>query len=531
MSQQSSKFILVRGSQDSKMPTLVNINGKIVPIPHPSTIAAFIDSLSNPDHPTRCSVFYAGVEKVFTSHSECAEELRRMNPDIFATAIRFLSHFRSDTNVATIAQPVCKCPKDSNWWVHDVAQRRPSTASEASEQLFESICSIAHRGLMDKKEVGFTSPWPTIEKLVKSSDKSLKATGRAIWPMKYADVFGGNPLILAYMLWTIFNHFPDAYNPLFLLYSLTRMSSSTMMPALARVPSWARQLVDHANRTLDANHRLRRYLGKFDLLTEFMNEVRLVLSQGGDMSVFSAWHLPEDRISEDAVLFASRALCMDIFKDSYDEQAERLAIIGSFFYESCNSPNAIFGLDLDEEWPPLSPRIRTELYNPFEQYQADPSLLIKDACEKMHNLTVFGGCAAPNCSVSSATLDRKLQSCSACHVVRYCSQECQHAAWKHPEISHKPMCRLFSTVNKKLGVDWKKFKTTESDQEAILNRSIERLTAKEAEDIIDSELRIVTWRMLARSEPTGEVSRKIFRLFMEGTHKVQKIQREKVTKT
>ncbi|KIY63498.1 hypothetical protein CYLTODRAFT_414000 [Cylindrobasidium torrendii FP15055 ss-10] len=518
----------VRGTSDSKMPSRVNINGQIVSIPHSSTIASFVDSLSNPELPTRCSVFYAGANVVFVSYPECAEELRRTNPEIFATAIQFLSHFRSDEKVASIAQPVCNCPKDSHWWVHDVAQHWPSTTLEAGSQLFDSMCSIAHSGLMNTKEVGFTCPWPTIEKLVKSSDKSLKATGRATWPTKYTDVFGDNPQLIVHMLWSIFNQFPDAYNPLFLLYSLVRMSRLTVMAALARILGWARQLVDHANQALDVNLQLRRYLGKFDLLIEFMDETRLAFGRGGDMAIYRAWHLSEGREREDVVLFASRALCMDTFKDSYDLQAEKLVFIGTFFYEICDT-TSVFGFNImGEEWPPLSPRIVTKPYNPFTKYLEDPGLIKTDACEKIYKMASFNGCAAPNCFALKATLDRKLQACSACHVVRYCSPECQHAAWKHVEIPHRPICRLLSTITKKLGIEWRKF--THPDQQALLQKNVERLTVKEAQDIKDLELRMSTWRMLARAKPTEESSSDVFKKVMNAMNTVQELQRMNAAK-
>ncbi|KIY62667.1 hypothetical protein CYLTODRAFT_447065 [Cylindrobasidium torrendii FP15055 ss-10] len=531
MSPYTTKSIPVRGCKDSKMPSRVNINGNMVSIPHPSTISAFVDSLADPEIPTRCSLFYAGVEDVFCAYPECAEELRRMHPQIFAAAIRFLSYPRSKEDVANIAQPECRCPEDANWWVHDVPRNRPSTTSGAGAQLFDSICSIASRGLVDTKEVGFTIPWPTIEKLVKQSEKSLKATGHATWPSKYADVFGTNPRFLVQMLWSIFEQFPDAYHPLFLLYSLVKLNQSPAMAALARVPGWARQLLNHTTSTLDAGFEVRRYLGKFDLLTEFMNETRVILGRGGDgMDVFRAWHQHDDYYAKnDVVLFASRALCMDIFEGCVDIQTEKLAAIGTFFYGLCECPTSVFGVNLlGDKWPKLSPRIKTESANQFSRYQSDRSLLKTDACHRIHDIAVFNECAAPNCLKSTATLNRKLQACSGCHIVRYCSQKCQRDAWKHSDIPHKPMCRLFSTVTKNLGVDWKKFTTPE--QQAILKKNIVCLTEKEAQEVIDLEMKMSTWRTLASMNPTKEVTVDFFRAFMKGMLNVQEMQRAEVDK-
>ncbi|KIY63911.1 hypothetical protein CYLTODRAFT_493533 [Cylindrobasidium torrendii FP15055 ss-10] len=513
-------YFAVRTRETSHVPVNVEINGCIVPTPHPATIAIFIDSLSNPERPTRCSLFYAGIERQLTSFRENTENLRRVHPEVFEAAVRFVSHPRGIQDILSMTSSayICDCPDDDDWWVHDTAGHYPTKPSEAGAQLFDSICAVIHRGLIDESIVGLTMPWPTIEKLVRQSDKSGKNTARAIWPSKYTDVFGENPQNIIQMLWNLLNLFPDAIHPLFLLHTLTKLSRSTVMAALANVPGWAVQLLEHANKTLDANHQLRGYRGKFDILLDLLEETTNEFSYGGsNLNLFHAWRRDNQEIDRDVVLFASRALCLDVFKDKQNEHTRRLVTIGSFFYETRESMNIIAGYTLiDNKWPPLSPRIDTSpTYNPFARYHDDPGQVKLEACKRIHLAVISNQCASPDCLASTDTLGRKLQACGGCHIVRYCSQGCQHAAWKHSDIPHKAVCRLYSTITKKLGIDWKR--CTYPDQQDILKKTLSSMTEKEARDAIDHEKNFMTWRSLLRSSPSKTLDANEFRKF---THRM-----------
>ncbi|KZV83065.1 hypothetical protein EXIGLDRAFT_843251, partial [Exidia glandulosa HHB12029] len=58
-----------------------------------------------------------------------------------------------------------------------------------------------------------------------------------------------------------------------------------------------------------------------------------------------------------------------------------------------------------------------------------------------------GACGAAGCTVHERDIGRRLQRCSGCAVLQYCSRECQRRDWKDAKYPHKEVCaRLKSLV-------------------------------------------------------------------------------------
>ncbi|KIY74117.1 hypothetical protein CYLTODRAFT_93832 [Cylindrobasidium torrendii FP15055 ss-10] len=515
------RFLLTRARVGSHLAYVKDVNGQPITFPHPGTIQTFVDSLANPVKLSRCSMFFAGITEIFCSFRETVAELRGTHPEIFVAAIKFIAHPRRKETLQAMASAalVCNCPEDFDKWVHDAAQHRPKTALEAGEQLFNSICYIIHKCLVDTKDLtprsirkgpqGFrgdmTSKWPTLAKLFRQSEKSLEAVGHRTWPSKSTDIFSNDPRAIVRALWVTFDAFPNAREPLFLLYALTQLARTVVNEELPRIPDWPQQLLDHTKNTLDtgSDQELRTFLAM----------------QGVSFAMLTPWNPLQQR---EIVLLCSRALCMGTFKGKGDEQTFKLIRIANVAYELCDGANQLLGFKIDPEWPPLSPLISTTPYNPYTQYRDNPEGLRLEACEKLCLLSVSTECAAPDCRQSSIDLGRKLQMCSGCRVVGYCSKECQAAAWKHHEIPHKPACRLISKVNANIGVDWRKYQSSNEVRQTVKKR-IDLVTKEDAKQIWDWGLRVGTWNDLLRVSPGGvDVSK--FRQLMNSCYEMERLQ-------
>jgi len=55
-------------------------------------------------------------------------------------------------------------------------------------------------------------------------------------------------------------------------------------------------------------------------------------------------------------------------------------------------------------------------------------------------------CDLRGCQKYGRTGHTSLQRCSRCFVVRYCSRECQRAAWKGGAFPHKELCLLYQEI-------------------------------------------------------------------------------------
>lgn len=57
-------------------------------------------------------------------------------------------------------------------------------------------------------------------------------------------------------------------------------------------------------------------------------------------------------------------------------------------------------------------------------------------------------CAAAGCGRPEHELEKRLLVCSQCHMVRYCTKECQKAHWKSGKTPHKDVCPLLKELLK-----------------------------------------------------------------------------------
>ncbi|KIY61924.1 hypothetical protein CYLTODRAFT_459444 [Cylindrobasidium torrendii FP15055 ss-10] len=259
----------ILASPNSNIPPLGSVEGQqVLNMPNSATITAFIDSLKPSLLPSRCSRFFWGMFICFLPgpSRKVIEQLRRSNPEIFTAALKFIATPRTREELVALGSSmlVCDCPLDAAYWVHALVDKRPTTATEAAEQFFDSLCGIVRDGLgVQKRYTGTFSDWPTLDSLVRASEKSLKRTGSAIWPSKHSDVFLGKHEEVVSMVWRIFDTFPATQEPLRLFFVLWKLSPSTVSRAATLIDGsrWPAQLLSNANRTFDDSiTKTRRFL-------------------------------------------------------------------------------------------------------------------------------------------------------------------------------------------------------------------------------------------------------------------------------
>jgi hypothetical protein len=57
--------------------------------------------------------------------------------------------------------------------------------------------------------------------------------------------------------------------------------------------------------------------------------------------------------------------------------------------------------------------------------------------------TWYGRCYGPGCIATYADRSKNFKRCGGCRTAKYCSSECQAAAWRYPEAAHREVCGLY----------------------------------------------------------------------------------------
>ncbi|KIY61379.1 hypothetical protein CYLTODRAFT_478917 [Cylindrobasidium torrendii FP15055 ss-10] len=481
-----------RGGHSSKMESIEAVKKPdLEDMPHPAAIASFVNSLSSA-LPTRCFRFYFQMFDLLRSAPDVAEELRHSHPEIFSTTLRFMTTPRTRRELLALwdALILCHCPNDDTDLCH-TSYGMPSSATETVDLFFSSLCGIVVAGLkgLDGRFAENIPNWATLDNLVRESRKSLKHTGRATWPSEHADIFFGKPAQVVGMLWRIFDTFPTTEQPLFLFYIIWKLSPATVFRVVASIEDgyWPKQLIGHANSVFDEGGWAESELHSH-LLPQLLMEVALGFTQNLDLAFLLLW----SNYNLDVVRFASRLLLSSAFKDRSDEQTAHLSQLGSLFWTIASAiplSDGTLADFSDEERKALSPRIEAPHGSgPRSISGAGQWLDDIDANTARHgarinlmNAALSEACAAPECSQTTSTMNRRFQGCGKCCLARYCSKECQVAAWRHPVVPHKPVCRFLQELNAKLQVDWAKIRMPA--QQDTLHKRSEYLSLQECKDL------------------------------------------------
>ncbi|KIY65416.1 hypothetical protein CYLTODRAFT_492349 [Cylindrobasidium torrendii FP15055 ss-10] len=469
---------------------------------HPASIAFFVDSLSPSVLPCCCSLFFFGMYQEIVPK---VNELRSIHPEIFSAALKCITSPRTREELVALGSAllVCNCPVSHNCVVADL----PKTATAAGVQFFNSLCGIVSAGLwMDREPMQHSSSnWKTLDSLVRASRKAFKQTGRAPWPSQHNDIFLGKPKEVVGMIWRIFDTFPETDGPLILFCTLWTLSPATTSPIVSFIEDgrWPAQLIGHANRVFDEESRMHTQSG-----SDNFNTLLLLLGQVAaafrtlDFESLDLW----SKHNLDVVRFASRVLRSDAFKDRSDGQATTLINIGSTFWADSLMipPDGTTGDFSEEERKTISPRINAPQQQRSENLSQRAGTLSEEefarlrslTCTRLINAALSEACAAPDCSHTTTTKNRRFAICERCCLASYCSTECQAAAWKHVEVPHKPVCKFMEEINKKLKVNWRKIRYG-AHRDALRQRSA-CLSQQECADIMDWTDSLIMWRACAK---------------------------------
>ncbi|EIM86507.1 uncharacterized protein STEHIDRAFT_156813 [Stereum hirsutum FP-91666 SS1] len=410
-------------------------------------VASFTSSLADPAHPTTCGKHINGCLislKNYVGGAAIFTELRTNHHQFYATCMSFLSCPPNSDRVAEERQrklQTCNCNLADDE-LSQVLHTQGNGQFPDLMTVFSNICMFVHAALGVAKAEGNVHKVEMNQR--KALEKGLKAP---LWPVEPLDLFPLGPDRTSQALEKWIRRYP--LPPLLgLLGSYLEITKQAFLPHFISSSFFPGFFVDAIkNDIYEKWKQLKDVDGSYcaeslaylkdaalvprqlmNLCTEgqIAQLARKAEAQAGsivELCGFVHEWLPKlilSMISPEAI---STYRAVNIMNSETTQSDMRY--IATIFLEF----GALTHARLEQEKDPKGTAFQT-----FMSFYHDQR------------------CYAPGCEETYAEAGRKFASCSGCSRVPYCSKSCLAAAWKHPRIPHKAVCKLIRELADKSGI-------------------------------------------------------------------------------
>ncbi|KAK0447992.1 hypothetical protein EV421DRAFT_107233 [Armillaria borealis] len=389
----------------------------------------FVESLSDPIHPSYCVLFYNSSLAGFWNLHTMAD-LRASRHDLLETCLLFLTTPRTPDEIRTLQSTMqkCSCPKD-NPLLNRIHQYCPPDYFERpfDRYLFTDVILMMSTILLncivnviDPKESMKSALHHRIRKRALREEKQGKTPRWPITPDEFYSAVGAETTVK--MLWRWAYMFE--LSPSFLLLN----GIITM-------------LIEVINKNVDSLEKTTSLADRdFFVLQQAEGTVQVstieMIRQGEGMRVNSYW-----QNHKEALLRAlSRAVNVTIGVPFHKEFLTTACLLHDFLCVP-HDPTKYHPLILKGS---LAIEEEHKKENDFwKAYTAIRQVTLNDRCH------------APGCLETFTSTGRKFQNCSGCKRVSYCSEKCQKRAWKLGEAPHKIICLLVKEFSDRIKLQFK----------------------------------------------------------------------------
>ncbi|KAK0452795.1 uncharacterized protein EV420DRAFT_1482094 [Desarmillaria tabescens] len=369
------------------------------------TVADFIiNSLTDPHHPTYCTVTYTGA-------------LGTINNVPTIKNLRNLPNY----------------------------QDRPEDRFRFSEVVFLMTCIIT-LAISNPGQAGKSTYYHDTPRRVRRE----KRTGtKPMWPTTRDTLYStvGQDTAVQ-MIWQWIYMYQSI--PSFFLFTLLyNTAGSTLNGSVYSIPSFNAQAMEIIDKNVDLfkavpywkSPEAQKYLDILERGVDAVYMTTLIMIRQGDMSrVQSHWGKDSHTLLKVLckVFDATWGIPL-VLNDSVYMNLSRIKQITAQLHHT-------FHLPYDKEvyhWVVVdnSRRIKE---------QEGGKSVFRLACDAVIRVSNSDRCQSPGCSETFTSLGRRFQGCGGCKRVSYCSEVCQRHAWKLPEAPHRMVCSALATFADKL---------------------------------------------------------------------------------
>ncbi|EIN10205.1 hypothetical protein PUNSTDRAFT_125170 [Punctularia strigosozonata HHB-11173 SS5] len=418
---------------------------------------AFVQSLEDPSHPRHCASFYETclldmLDEVHTGKLEISRsKFPGRFPDAFDTMMRFLSYPRSSAELHAVAESLKTCHCDlSQPFVKTLHKSSSQTASRPGvKDCWHLMCdfigsAVEHfigtdhsvRSKLKKSQRRLTWPASTddvapygleatinaLANLVELRISSVLTILRSIVAvfgrtaalqilLKHETLPSSLYALLVYYADAAWQHDPRKLRNLDKPYSTIfalDLTSQYFMDLISSPP------LDLITFLLRADQPSDAFVTQWSRILDWATATRDSLPPGF-VRRFNTPHKPN-----------SYTYLLDIL--------DRAPVIGGVLHLR-QSTSAMPG-------PTISPAIARVAENSYM-----PIVASLDGATRQYGQNAR--CFARGCPWTEAVAMRRFSVCGGCEHMKYCSPECQRAAWADAVAPHKPICRLLALLRER----------------------------------------------------------------------------------
>ncbi|SJL01273.1 uncharacterized protein ARMOST_04591 [Armillaria ostoyae] len=387
----------------------------------------FVESLSDPIHPSHCVLFYNSSLVGFWNLHTMAD-LRASRHDLLETCLLFLTTPRTPDEIRTLqsAMQTCSCPKD-NPLLNRIHQYCPPDYFKRpfDRYLFTDVILIMSTILLncifnpiDPKESKKMTLHHGIRKRALREEKQGKTP---MWPITPDEFYSAAILPTSERHCHHGRYYPQRHG----------LSHARLAP----------QLIEVINKSIDELEKTPSLADHdFSLLQQAERTVQIstieMICQGEGRRVNTYW-----KNHKEALLRAlSRALNITTGSPFHEE----LLLTACIIHDTLNVPR---------DPTKYHPLILKGSLAMDEEHKKENDFW--KAYTAIRQVTLSDRCHAPGCLETFTSTGRKFQNCSGCKRVSYCSEKCQKRAWKLGEAPHKIICPLVKEFSDRIRLQFK----------------------------------------------------------------------------
>ncbi|KAK0226945.1 hypothetical protein EDD85DRAFT_154101 [Armillaria nabsnona] len=404
----------------------------------------FVESLSDPIHPSYCVLFYNSSLAGFWNLHTMAD-LRASRHDLLETCLLFLTTPRTPDEIRILQSTMqtCSCPKDNPLLnrLHEYCPpdyfKRPF-----DRYLFTDVILIMSTILLNcifnPKESKKMTLHHGIRKRALREEKQGKTPMWPITPDEFYSAVGAETTVKMLWQWAYIYELRSSF---LLLNGIVTMAGTTLNVMVFLMPDFAPQLIEVINKSIDELEKTSSLADcDFSVLQQAERTVQIstieMICQGEGRRVNTYW-----KNHKEALLRAlGRALNITT---------------GSPFHEDFHLTACIIHDTLNVPHDPTKyhPLILEGSLAMDEEHKKENDFW--KAYTAIRQVTLSDRCYAPGCLETFTSTGRKFQNCSGCKRVSYCSEKCQKRAWKLGEAPHKIICPLVKEFSDRIKLQFK----------------------------------------------------------------------------
>lgn len=395
----------------------------------------------DPEAPEHCARFYEAAIVLMQTYNDIST-LPLTHSKLFSTALRFLTHSRTqeDLRQLELRMSKCHCVRTAlSNVLHGPTVVLPEPIGLLT--LFDSLSSLLRLCFLEtsgpRKDQGIS-----LDTIRKRAKKAQKEGRQARWPQQSSDLFIFPAKQILTMLWQIY-HTYESIGVLLFLQIIDMAAGTTFISLYHTIPSLPQDYLYHFERGISS---IRDDYSKLRAIAAHWIPIHLKSTPNShERGILWRPHI------HDVLTLFSKAI------SSLSSQPELdIVNLRAFLSQSGAYLIGEYRTRVDLDLTLYAPEILRLTTGTKSEPQGGS--VATAVWRKVFMLARADICQAPGCGETFSKQSRRFAVCKGCGILSYCSKSCQVAAWRHPDIPHQPLCTPLGVFREKFikrGLDWR----------------------------------------------------------------------------